>query len=59
MFEEMTNASVLSEKKPPLRFDEIFKFYLKLVSTAKKVWRFRHNCVAFSEYMNFIIILLQ
>ena len=39
----------------PLRFDEISKFYLKLLSRAsasKKVWRFRHIFVAFSGQLD-------
>jgi hypothetical protein len=43
------------------KFDEISKFYLKLLSSVKKVWIFHHIFVAFfrlifvafSEYINF------
>ena len=42
---------IYSEKA--LKFNEIYKFYLKLLSNIKKVWRFCHIFVVFSEYMNF------
>ena len=38
----------------PLRFDESFKFYLKLLSSVNFFfWKFCHIFVVFSEYMNF------
>ena len=39
--------------KKAIRFDEIYKFYLKLLSRSRKVLRFHHIFVAFSEYINF------
>ena len=42
-----------SLKRRPQTFNEVSKFYLKLLTSIKKVWRFCHICVAFAEYMNF------